>query len=161
MKQLQAEHREWLVKLYPGQIPEFPAAGMVEEAGELMRAVLKCQQANGGKHPESRYADADFTALLVDAVGDCAIFAVSYCNASGHDFSEMLEQAKCQASVSGVETVFNMAAELALCAATAAKTLGWGAVVKYLKQLILICRTWNINFEDAVTTTWAEVKERS
>lgn len=158
-RMIQVEHRAWLATRYPHQLPIEPAAGLVEESGELMRALLKCQQANGGKHPEPRYADADFNAMFVDAVGDCGLFACSLCNTMGWSFAKLIDDAKL--CLPKVDTAFRMAAKL----------VGWasyvceeptqrGSLICYMSQLLRICEVWNIGFDDAIRETWEVVKCR-
>lgn len=156
---MQAQHAEWLKRKYPGQIPEFAAAGMVEEAGELMHALLKCQQANGGKHPDARYADADWSVKLVDAIGDCGVFAVSLCNTVGWDFASLLVDA---AHVLPPERpVFQAAAQLVHVAADVCEApTHRGCTIVYLAHLLRICQSWNIDFEAAVRRTWEVVRCR-
>src|SRR5260221_7052648 len=85
MDKMQTEHREWLAKMYPDQPLWIPAAGMIEEAGELMHACLKREQADMWGE-EGRYAGVDWTAEISDAIGDCAIYCCSLCNALNLDF---------------------------------------------------------------------------
>jgi len=159
MRRIQAEHAEWVGRLYPGQTPEFPAAGMVEEAGELMRAVLKCQQANGAKHPEARYAGVDWNAAFADAVGDCAIYCCSLCNTNGWDFEKLVDDAKlCPPKT---KSVFLAAAELvAIAADVCSEPTLRSTAVCYISRLIGICDAWGVDFGAAVRATWEEVKCR-
>lgn len=155
----QRDHRAWLDRLYPDQLPVFPAAGLVEESGELMRALLKCQQANGGKHPERRYVDADFNAMLVDAVGDCAIFVCSLCSANNLAFAKVVADASLV--LPKPKEAFLMAAKLCGQAAYVCEDpRERGAIVYYVAHLLRLCETWNIDFRQAIATTWEEVRCR-
>lgn len=162
MRDMQAEHKLWLARLYPNQPAAFPAAGMVEEAGELMHVLLKCQQASiSGKHPEARYRDADWNAKFRDAVGDCAIYCCSLCNANGWDFEDLVEHAKLMLRRK-VLTAFDAAAELVAHAVSACQEPSVrGCSVCFMAELLTICTLWGVDFETSVVRTWAEVKERT
>lgn len=157
MKQIQEEHAEWLAREYPGQHPLFPACGLVEEAGELMHALLKLNQETvWGADP--RYAGVAWQNKLVDAIGDCALFACSLCNTKGWDFAEL-----CLAASAYREqqlTAMEAAAFLVKSAADVVLLPCEGSLLKFLAQLQALCSSWGIRFEEAVRVTWAEVKER-
>jgi hypothetical protein len=159
VKQLQAEHAVWLAKKYPGQLPIFPAAGLVEESGELMRALLKCQQANGGKHPDPRYLDTDWNDLIVDAIGDCGLFVCSLCNTTGWGFDTLLFEAKLM--LPAPREAFLATAKLCLWAAhVCEEPKSRGLVLCYVAELLRICSTWNVDFNEAVLKTWEVVRCR-
>lgn len=159
----QQEHKEWLARLYPSQQPIEPAVGLLEETGELAHVLLKCQQSRGWKHPEERHANSDWNKKFLDAVGDCGIFACSLCNANGWNFDELVKlAASCNATdklyfVEGFKMVGGLAQQAAACISDPDNS---SALVRYFRQLLAICSTWNIDFYKAVTITWLEVKER-
>lgn len=160
MRDLQLEHAEWLRRNYPEQTPEFPAAGCVEEAGELMHALLKCQQA-GVWGPEARYAGTDWSAKIVDAVGDCAIYACSLCNTCGWDFASLVARARSDADFQPPLTAFQAAAELVRLACDVAKRPERCEMLcAYLTQLVKLCADWGHDFEPCVRATWDRVKLR-
>lgn len=77
---IQAEHAAWLATRYPDQPADIPAAGMVEEAGELLHCfVVEKRVLLYGSETRVR----DLVAELYDALGDCAIYFCSYCNSKG------------------------------------------------------------------------------
>lgn len=158
MRTVQKQHAEWLRRLYPGQVAKFPAAGMVEEAGELMHVLLKCQQANGGEHPEQRYHGSDWNTKFVDAVGDCGIYVCSLCNTVGWDFEELLSDAK--RLVSKEKSVFDAAAQLVFWGAATCLNITRPSVLCYAAQLAGICDTWGFSLEACVRQTWNIVRER-
>lgn len=92
MKHLQEDHAQWLQREYPGQPPEIPVAGMVEEAGELLHCALKLEQMRlwGA---DSRYSEEKLFAYAMDSIGDCGIYACSMCNVMGWDFAQLWDHA--------------------------------------------------------------------
>jgi len=144
--------------MYPGQSPKFPAAGMLEEAGELMHALLK----NQGQHvwgSEERYANADWHASIVDAIGDCAIYACSLCNALGWDFERLATRA--WNFVAKPDHAFDTVAKLVQIATLAVQDPEndvW--TLAYLRQLGSIAANWNLDIWSCIEVTWNKVKER-
>lgn len=144
--------------MYPGQSPKFPAAGMLEEAGELMHALLK----NQGQHvwgSEERYANADWHASIVDAIGDCAIYACSLCNALGWDFATLTAHA--WNFVAKPEQAFDSVAKLVQIATFIVQDPEnnvW--TLAYLRQLGSIAANWNLDIRSCIEVTWNKVKER-
>ncbi len=154
MKNLQAEHREWIEKKYPDQPPEIPAAGCVEEAGELMHAVLKLEQVRLWGE-DARYKLPELRLELVDAIGDCAIYGCSLCNANGWSFE--LPSTYSRSS----PPVLELATELVIAAALVAKSpRNQQLLVEYLEALSVVATATGVDLETAVEVTWREVRCR-
>jgi NTP pyrophosphatase (non-canonical NTP hydrolase) len=154
VKKLQVEHAEWLAREYPRQPPEVPAAGLVEEAGELLHAALKLEQVRiWGDDPRYPKLYDD----LVDAVGDCAIYACSYCTAAGLDFAAVVGSAKSGASDGPLLRV-----AVTLVAVSAEVYFGRSIqrLVEYVSLLKHVCAFFGVDFGEAVQTTWVKVRER-
>jgi NTP pyrophosphatase (non-canonical NTP hydrolase) len=151
---LQAEHRVWVNGMYPDQPTDVPAAGMVEEAGELVHALLKRRQRELWGE-EQRYRGVAWQAELEDAIGDCAIYAVSYCNATRVDIDQALN---CKPT----ELCPPLLAACAAVKVAAANVLtpDMDNVREYIYILRLVCDNVDIVFEDAVQRTWDRVKRR-
>lgn len=154
MNRLQDEHRQWLANEYPDQPPAIPAAGLVEEAGELLHAVLKHVELSlwGA---DTRYPPEKLREQLVDAVGDCAIYACSLCNALGWDFSRVI----------GAGVAAGSPMELAISAVRIAADIanghyGKGALFAYVSMVRGVANAFGIDFETAVRSTWDSVKQR-
>lgn len=150
------EHDVWLKANFPNQPPEHPAVGMIEEAGELMHVLLKLSQEHTwGAEP--RYAGNHWGKKLVDAVGDCAIYCDSFCNAKGYSFPALAHEALCMdinlSFVAGVTLVHH--------ALNVHSTHSESQVHTYLSQLKSIAHRAGISLNDAITDTWAEVKLRN
>lgn len=152
---LQEEHREWLERMFRGQDPTFPAAGLVEESAELLHALLKFAQ-RGVWGDEERYRDTDWNAKMVDAVGDCAIYACSYCNAAGWDFEPFYGAIP----AGGAEVPLSRAVELVALAANFTSAQSKDGLELYMSELKGLASALRIDFDSAVATTWAEVKGR-
>lgn len=154
---LQAEHKEWVDREYPGQPVRVPLAGMVEEAGELLHAALKLEQEQlWGSDP--RYSKLNHD--MEDAIGDCAIYCCSLCNATGQRFGFEA----CQ----GPSKLYANMDRLQLCAAfvgLAASGLTRSDtrffIDEYLRSLVYISGRFGVDFIAAVKRTWARVKLRS
>lgn len=152
---LQQQHKEWVDREYPEQTPDIPAAGMVEEAGELLHAVLKLRQL------ELFGADARYTApklreALVDAIGDCAIYAVSFCNSIGWEFNTYLSlRAK-------GDSLMELAIALVrgACDHAIQKPYMRIYLANYLAILQRIAVVAELNFEPCVMNTWERVRLR-
>lgn len=158
MRKLQEEHRTWVEKKYPNQSPKIPALGCLEEAGELIHALLKTEQVlTWGE--DNRYRLADLRMKLVDAIGDCGIYACSLCNANQWSFKQIWEE-----HTSSLSTELNVqdtairivqvAAELAL------SPTSYKLLQKYLSYLKAIAHYLGLNLEAIIKTTWLTVKER-
>jgi hypothetical protein len=155
MKQLQEEHAAWLQVMYPEQPKEHPALGMVEEAGELLHVVLKRSEA--AKYGEKlRYVSVDWQEKLIDAVGDCAIYVCSYCNAAGWEFSSL-----CKVRGFNGEELKILAVKLVQSATEFALSHKYTAMIVYMMRLSALCEYLHIDLETATRATWAKVKERT
>ncbi len=140
LRELQNEHREWLKRTGCNLDPIFPAAGCVEEAGELMRATLK--------HLQGRPCD------LVDAVGDCAVYACSLCNSNGWDFDEVMGVT---ADPARKELTLLLVAELARVATFLVEApTQRSALEGYLVKLAEVAAAANVDLLQALETTWRE-----
>ncbi len=158
LSSFQEEHRQWLATMYPNQDPVFPAAGMLEEAGELMHALLK----NQGRHvwgEEVRYAGTDWNAAIVDAIGDCAIYACSLCNAMGWNFGTIAMEA--WNFIAEPRSAFSDVAKLVQIGTFAAsEPTNHVWALAYLRQLGAIAANWNLDIRNCIAVTWDKVKER-
>lgn len=149
---IQADHSTWVDRKYPGQRPEVPAAGMVEEAGELLHALLKLEQTRiWGEDP--RYGD--LAADLEDAIGDCAIYMVSYCNAMQRLWDCKLEVYRPPAG-----SPLTLAVELVGAAVGHYKSRADSLFRRYECLLCTIATRTDVDFETAVLNTWHRVKLR-
>lgn len=160
MNELQKQHAQWLATEFPSQPVWLPAAGLVEEAGELLHCVLKRKQISmfGA---DSRYTDVDWEDKLTDAVGDCAIYAISLCNAAGWNFGALLECCYPVALDDGGSV--KLAAKLVRAGtqvAVSAPDVLPAQLCKYLSYLRAVCKAENVDFEEAVWATWNTVKLR-
>jgi hypothetical protein len=155
---MQQEHKEWLKVMYPDQPPSVPAAGMLEEAGELLKVHIKItNQHRWGVEP--RYDGKDWHRELVDAVGDCCIYVCSLCNAEGWDFAELMS-ASSPVPASN-HTVGQLLSSLVMAAANTVN-LRWEVHVRsYVSILKAISACLVIEFDQAVEVTWAKVKQRN
>lgn len=156
----QEEHAAWLSTIYPGQPVYIPAAGLVEEAGELLHALLKREQeALWGK--ETRYADVDWFAKITDAIGDCAIYACSFCNAMKLDFEKQMNFAYPCGPHVPVASPITMAAQLIALGVAIVENPAEAGLVAYLIQLSHICKVLHLNIWGCLIVTWERVKKRS
>ena len=157
MKELQTQHREWLKSMYPEQPRCIPAAGCVEEAGELLHAVLKMEQ-NRLWGEELRYPKEKLDADLVDAIGDCAIFFCSLCNSAGWEFERFT--GICFSLKSALPNL-----ELAATLVSAAARLSVSCTAEdgeaYIRTLKRIAFRFDVDFEGAVRSTWETVRRRT
>ena len=158
MKQLQIEHREWVNRKYPNQRPKIPAVGCLEEAGELVHAILKIELVETWGE-DSRHKFPALRVKLVDAIGDCGIYACSLCNANQWDFQEnwdctdytLTEESN---PLDTAILLVQSATELALNPGSHEKLHG------YLTQLKSVAWLLGLHAETAIRTTWQEVKCR-
>lgn len=156
----QAEHREWLNDLFPGQTPLFPAAGMVEEAGELLHVLLKKDQASVWGC-ESRYVDADWDAKTQDAIGDCAVYCCSLANSQDWNFDAMVEKAFSMSEYVKCRPILNAASRLVhlACAVTEDPDDPMRSIA-FLALLMRLSVLLNTDFDAAVASVWSDVKGR-
>ena len=153
----QAEHKEWVDRMFPNQPVYMPVMGMVEEAAELFRAVLKQDQEKVyGKEP--RFVDKDWYAEQIDAIGDCTIYCCSFCNAAGWKFDELLHDA--QGYVPKHCTILRTLQDLISTANLLIIDKFQGYVVRYLSNLKVLAKLLSIDFDVAVQITWEKVRER-
>ena len=85
LRQMQKEQDEWSKKNFDNKKPYQPILGAAEEVGELAHAYLKMEQGIRGNTDEH-------TANMKDAVADCVIFLMDFCNQMGWDFETLLTQ---------------------------------------------------------------------
>ena len=148
---MQVEHRQWLQMMYPNQPADIPAAGLVEEAGELLHAILKMEERRIWG-PSSRHGDLE--AKLADAIGDCAIYACSLCNAMGWTYNTT-------DSTGYYGTPLELAVLLVRQAAETYENRTLKMLSTYIGLVKSISEKYNLNFDLTVATTWSSVKERS
>ncbi len=158
--EFQAEHKTWLDANFRNQPPEFPALGMVEEAGELLHVLLKmAQQLIHGT--EQRYKDTHWGKELDDAIGDCCIYACSLCTALDLSFSSMF-------SMRGREPhplTYDLGVSLVREATEVHYAVTHTSFVEpriqaFLWRLQQIAEAAHTSFEDAVKIAWAKVQKR-
>lgn len=90
LRELQDSHREWVEHNFPEQLTDPTRAddgfyGLVEEVGELARALLKARQGIRGT-PEF------WREQQLDAVGDIVIFLTSWCTTHDIDLQYVVEK---------------------------------------------------------------------
>jgi len=152
----QEEHYEWVNRKYPNQPPEIPAAGCVEEAGELLHAVLKTAQVQRWGE-DSRYSIVQLRSNLVDAIGDCVIYACSLCNANSWVFAELWKTPKVgESSTLVVEAVELVATSVEVALHPRKKV----SLARYISSLKSVAFTAGIDPDMAIKVTWQIVKER-
>jgi NTP pyrophosphatase (non-canonical NTP hydrolase) len=76
---MQDDHKKWLDKNFPFQMPHQPLLGLAEEVGELAHVHLKREQ--GIRHMGG---DKGYD-LACDALGDLFIYMLSYANSNHID----------------------------------------------------------------------------
>ena len=153
---LQHEHKDWVQREYPSQFPYIPAAGIVEEAGELMRAQLKTVEWTVWG-PDGRYPN--LRELLADSIGDVAIYACSFCNAVSWDFSELMYHSAHYTTdvltpLEWCRSLVAAAAEFMQQPYTRSKLL------MVLIRLRGAAKSMEVEFEHAVYETWKQVRTR-
>lgn len=156
----QQEHKAWVDALYPRQPVYIPAAGLVEEAGELLHAILKKEQANlWGEEP--RYQGVNWNEKIKDAIGDCGIYVCSLCNAHGNwDYIEIWRSAQSQVNA-GVTSPLNRAARLVALGVKVIETPSIKySLIEYTAQLMRVAASLGLATEECVLYTWERVKER-
>jgi NTP pyrophosphatase (non-canonical NTP hydrolase) len=153
--ELQRQHREWIAMEFPDQTPEVPAAGLVEEAGELLHCLLKMYQRDlWGDDPRYGRLRND----LVDAVGDCIIYVVSFCNAYGWDFAELMLSVETGYEVHQPLQLGRFAvAEAALCSTP---PYSFTQFARYLSLLNRVCEVNSLSFDGCLEVTWEKVRMR-
>lgn len=156
---MQAEHKQWLDAQYPNQPPHIPAAGLVEEAGELLHAILKLEQ-HSLWGADARYPLEKLEADAKDAVGDCAIYVCSLCNSLNWNFSALLASADAfkHCGFTPLMAAVALVEQAALCVHTPYQSK---EVIEYVRMLKYIATRLCVNFDAAVTDTWNKVKQRT
>lgn len=153
--ELQSEHKEWLSRMYPGQPAMIPAAGVIEETGELLHAILKLEQFRlWGKEP--RYTPEELHAKLIDAIGDCGIYVCSLCNARKWDFDILVTSSFAYFDEGDA---LAMAVSLVSDAAKVPSML-WRDASRYMSMLKTLTYKLKLDFYACIMQTWEEVKER-
>lgn len=157
MRKLQDEHAEWLSRKYPDQTPKIPAVGCVEEAGELVHAVLKAEQVRVWGETD-RHKLAELRVKLVDAVGDCGIYACSLCNANGWDFESLWNNSRGYADD---DPALDAAIVLVQAAAyVALDPVNLAALSNYVSQLKTVANSLGLDATACMVRAWEEVRCR-
>jgi NTP pyrophosphatase (non-canonical NTP hydrolase) len=155
MKEVQNQHKEWVNSMYPDQSPTIPAAGMVEEAGELLHAVLALERARKWGF-EERYPREKLLEALEDAIGDCAIYFCSYCNSKGWDFHEFNPVADSPLT----RDRLTLSVDLVRIAAEFFSRRNLDFARMYMNTVYTISNVAGIEFKQAVLRTWDGVRSR-
>lgn len=159
---LQKEHKAWVDAWYPNQPPSLPAAGLVEEAAELLACVAKSERIR--KYgAEMRYEGKDWGAEIIDAIGDCGIYACSLCNAMGWDYHEIERRAGVIALwlMKPSETQLESACcDLVKAAAEVFSECDVSSLLFFVVQLHVTSRHASVSYADAVSLTWKKVQKR-
>lgn len=154
MRDLQAEHKAWLATMYPGQPQDIPAAGMIEEAAELLHAVL-AQRRAAIWGQESRYPQQELQRKVVDAIGDCAIYVCSFCNAAEMSFQQFFGR------LVPTDDPVRSAVQLVEAATKHFDSLGNVYLLStYMAILRGISDYYDLDFTTAIRQTWDGVKRR-
>lgn len=158
---LQAEHKKWVESVYPRQLPDIPACGLVEEAGELVHAVLKyTQRAVWGE--ETRYPKALLEDKIQDAVGDIAIYACSFCNAAGWDFDDVMCVALANPSEAHATPLKGAVRIVRTAVDFATKPYCRTTLAKLIAELEAFTDCYDgLDFAEAIQRTWDKVKRRT
>ena len=82
--EIQREQGEWAARNFHDKKAYQPILGAAEEVGELAHAYLKMEQGIRGTR-------AEHEAAMKDAIGDCAIFLMDFCNQMGWSYGEIIE----------------------------------------------------------------------
>lgn len=85
LEAIQDEQYEWSKANFGPQDPMLPLLGVVEEVGELCRAVLKRKQ--------GIRMDEDHLRMEKDAIGDIVICMMDYCNRRGFSLLHLVRTA--------------------------------------------------------------------
>lgn len=81
--EIQREQEEWSNRNFTDKKPYQPILGAAEEVGELAHAYLKMEQGIRGTKEEH-------LAAMKDAIGDCAIFLMDFCNQMGWEYEKIV-----------------------------------------------------------------------
>ena len=85
LREIQQAQKIWEKHNFPNNVADNAFLGMVEELGELAHAKLKLRQGIRG-------TPAEHTAAMQNAIGDLAIFIMSYCNHEGWDYQRIVNE---------------------------------------------------------------------
>ncbi|MBI4431999.1 MAG: hypothetical protein HY592_00755 [Candidatus Omnitrophica bacterium] len=83
LSQMQLEQKEWADRNFDNKKLHQPILGAAEEIGELAHSFLKMEQGIRGDK-ETHIAN------MKDAVGDCVIFLMDFCNQMDWDFEALV-----------------------------------------------------------------------
>lgn len=156
MKRLQYEHKQWIASMYPNQPPELPAAGMVEEAGELLHVAIAMRRAQlWGDEP--RYPPEKLASDFIDAVGDCGIYVCSYCNSREWNFHGFTDTAPVDEAG---RSMVHLCVDIVRIASTFYVEPHTDYLRLYIGTLKAVCSTTDLDFEEVVRSTWETVKRR-
>lgn len=157
MHSLQVEHAQWLSVKYPDQDPKTPAVGCVEEAGELVHAVLKIHQVNTWGE-DARHKLLELQRKLVDAIGDCGVYACSVCNANEWDFADLWDRAEPRKTTLNA---LDSSIELVQSACSVALHPDQPSMLAvYISTLKAVASKLGLNAQACVRIVWEEVKCR-
>lgn len=155
---IQAEHKEWLDLVFPGQRPRLPATVMLEEAGELLQAISKREQsAQFGE--DGRFVGTDWAAEILDAIGDCGIAFCSLCNTVSWDFAEAMCTTDA-AELSLDDPLFVAVDLLTTAASIVVEPYSYPLALRYVELLKAAALCVDVDLEKAVEVTWKKVKSR-
>lgn len=132
----------------------------MEEAGELLHALLKVEQRRIWGQ-EGRYKNLEHD--VKDAIGDCIIYACSLCNADGVDFREIMDWSNLSQKVAG--QALRASIDLVEVASRIAghsfkRGVDTIALTSYIKQLRAISAVERLDFDAVVSEVWERVKNR-
>jgi NTP pyrophosphatase (non-canonical NTP hydrolase) len=131
---------------------------MVEEAGELLHAIIAVYRiAVWGKDP--RYSLEKLQADIVDAIGDCAIYMVSYCNAADWDYESLLRVHPAEQRIEDKNNI-ERAVRLVAIAARFFESQTKKLAVEYMAEVQQLAVDCGYDFATCVATTWAKVQQR-
>lgn len=164
---IQAEHQVWVDREYPDQPPEVPAYGMIEEAGEMLHALLKLKQLDlWGK--DDRYTREKLQDEVRDAVGDCLIYVCSYLNAKlrlkqhvGVTFAELLDFCNSYNRVlMGYKMPLEAAADAVHVSSRNVVSPSKRDLAVYVEAVLAVAQLCHFSWQDALLSTWNVVKRR-
>ena len=149
--ELQKEQAAWSLAHFGKVPPDVQLLKVIAEIGELAEAHLCGLYGKRGEPVDA----VDVSRIKVDAVGDIVIALCGYCTAKGWD--DCIRD------------------ELWLIRKNGNPYEGWRSTPQYLRGifvhvdnprgilrcLIAYCHLEGIDFDDAVSATWAEVKQRT
>lgn len=143
--EISIEVNAWREKNFPKQPPYHGFLGLVEEIGELCRAILKQEQTQlyGS---EDRYITKDWVAEEKDSFADAIIFLFGYCALNDIQFKYNVYTIECQGLIEYILDVNR--AIIMLCeyedVARVVDTLKAFAVYRGIDLLAEVNRTWQM-----------------